>query len=84
LIPFSSELSSHLLSINIIITTYKTITLPVVLHGCETLSDTTGRTQTERIREQGHEGNIWKWDEILVADKKGLISNFITYVEIKV
>jgi hypothetical protein len=84
LVPFSSELSSHLLSKNIIITTYKTITLPVVLHGCETLSDTKGRTQTESIREHGVEGNIWKWDETLEAGKKCLISNFIIYVEIEV
>jgi hypothetical protein len=48
-------LSSHLLSINIKIRTYKTITLPVVLYGCETcVSDIMGGTQTEGVEE-----NIW-------------------------
>jgi hypothetical protein len=45
-----TTLISHLLSKNIKIRIYKTIVLPVVLHGCETWSlDIKGGTWTEGV-----------------------------------
>jgi hypothetical protein len=54
-------LSSHLLSKNIKIRIYKTITWLLVLYGCETylVSDIKGGTQTGGVWEQGVDENIW-------------------------
>jgi hypothetical protein len=53
---FRSLLSSRLLS-NVKIKVYKTIILPVVLHGCETWSLTLSIGQ--RSLKQGSKENIW-------------------------
>ena len=55
-------LSSRLLSKNLKIKIYKTIIMPVVLHGCETWSYIKEGTQVKGIRKQdpwGQEG--WEW-----------------------
>jgi hypothetical protein len=52
-----SLLSSCLLSKNLEIEIYITMTLPVVLYGC--VCHTKGRTLTESVQEQGAEENIW-------------------------
>jgi hypothetical protein len=52
-------LSSHLLSKNIKIRTYKTIILPVVLYECETFSLTLWEEHRLRLFENGAEENIW-------------------------
>jgi hypothetical protein len=44
-------LSSHLISINLKIKTYKTVILPVVLYGCETLSLALGQEHRLRVFE---------------------------------
>jgi hypothetical protein len=59
-------LSSHLLSRNIKIRIHKTMTLSMVLYGCETWSLTL--RQEKRLREQGAEENIWT--EERRSDKK--------------
>jgi hypothetical protein len=52
-------LSSRLLSKNIKIREFRTVTFPVVLYGCETWSHTEGGTKTEGVREYGAEEVIW-------------------------
>jgi hypothetical protein len=44
-------LSSRLLSKNTKVRVHRTVVLPVVLYGCETLSHTEGGTKTEGVRE---------------------------------
>jgi hypothetical protein len=44
-------LSSRLLSKNTKIRVYRTVVLPVVLYGCETVCHTEGGTKTEGVRE---------------------------------
>jgi hypothetical protein len=58
---FQSLLSSHLLSKNLKIRIYKTIILPVVLHGCETWSPTLREEHklTKGVWKQGAEEDIW-------------------------
>jgi hypothetical protein len=55
-----SLLSSWLLSSNVKVKLYKTITLPVVLYGCETLSLTLREEYRLRVLgEQDPKENIW-------------------------
>jgi hypothetical protein len=59
-------LSSHLLSKNMKIRIYKTIILPVVLHGCETWSLTLREEHRLRVFENKVLRRIFglKWDEV--------------------
>jgi hypothetical protein len=52
-------LSSRLLSKNVKVRIYKTISLPVVLYGCETWSLTVREEHKLRLFENGAEENIW-------------------------
>jgi hypothetical protein len=52
-------LSSRLLSKNLKVRIYKTIILPVVLYGCETLSLTLREEHRPRVFDNGAEEDIW-------------------------
>jgi hypothetical protein len=60
LLPFSPEPSVFSVAVeNLKIRIYKTIILPVVLYGCETLSLTLREEHRLRVFENGPEEDIW-------------------------
>jgi hypothetical protein len=75
-----NPLSSHLLSINIRIRIYKTIVLPVVLYGCETLSLTLKEKHRLRMFENRELSRIFglKRDEVTGGGGNCITRSFVT------